>query len=149
MTTAYTLKSEKTYQSLDVKRSLSRALDGKCKTAVTFNVPEKGFTAPAIDEITTLLKNYEFTQQLIDTPYFGRLSPEYQALFEHDGLPVRVNQKGGLQHGKRSRHSFFATISKSYYEELTPGTTIEFQFARAGKLEIEVAKQLRGILRQI
>jgi hypothetical protein len=149
MTTTYVAKSEKTYKALDVKHSYSRALDNKCRTTVTFTVPEKGFTAPFIDEITTLLRNYEFTRHLVDTPYFGRLSPEYQALFDHDGNPVRVHNKNGLAHGGRSRHSFFATTNKKYYEEITPGATIEFQFARSGRLEIEVAKQLRGILKQI
>lgn len=148
-TTTYAPKSEKTYQSLDVKRSYKLALEGKCRTSVTFTVPEEGIPARTIENITGLLKNYEFTQQMLDNPVFARITHEYRKLFEHEGMPVRVHRKNHRLDGKSIRSSFFATVDKKYYQDLTPGTTIEFQFPRAGRLEIEVAKQLRGILRQI
>jgi predicted metal-dependent peptidase len=149
-TTTYAPKSEKkTYQSLDVKRSYKLALEGKCRTSVTFTVPEEGIPAGAVESITALLKNYEFTQQMFDNPVFARITHEYRKLFEHEGMPVRVNRKNHKLDGKSTRYSFFATVDKNYYQDLAPGTTIEFQFPRAGRLEIEVAKQLRGILRQL
>ncbi|MEM3154268.1 MAG: hypothetical protein QW165_01735 [Candidatus Woesearchaeota archaeon] len=150
MTTTYSSKSEEvSAPTLNVKRSYTRALKKQCKVELTFTVPERGINRHKADEITALIRNYEFTQQVLDTPYFSRLNTKHRALFDYDGMPVTVKCEDQFVDGARGRHGFMASVNTAYYEKMQPGSTYTFTFHNAGKLEIEVAKQLRGILKRM